>query len=166
MTRIHYWELSNYHSGKLIGQWFDLDGLTYEEHITELTNWLESLPANDGYKCEEWIVGDVEDVPAHCVGEWSIDPEFFTLMEVINNSYYDAEVFHAGVALGIAIDNIEDSYQGKHDNDEALAEDYCESTGMLDDIPDNLKCYFDMEAFGRDLAMDYMEHDGHYFLNC
>ena len=59
----------------------------------------------------------------------------------------------------------EDSYAGEWDNDLALAEDYVESTGMLYSMPDNLRGYFDTEAFARDLMMDYSESGGHYFRN-
>ena len=60
----------------------------------------------------------------------------------------------------------EDSYAGEWDSDLALTEDFIESTGMLDNIPDNLRDYFDMEAFARDLMMDYSESEGYYFRNC
>jgi antirestriction protein len=35
----------------------------------------------------------------------------------------------------------------------AYAEDYLESTGMLDQMPENLRCYVDVDAFARDLLM-------------
>ena len=59
----------------------------------------------------------------------------------------------------------EDSYAGEWDSDQALAEDFIESTGMLNDMPDNLRGYFDIEAFAHDLMMDYSESGGHYFRN-
>ncbi|UTW58843.1 antirestriction protein ArdA [Kordiimonas sp. SCSIO 12603] len=33
------------------------------------------------------------------------------------------------------------------------AEQFIEETGMLDEIPENLRCYFDTEAFARDLVI-------------
>ena len=39
MANITYYELSNYNSGKLIPQTFELDGLTYEEHLSEISDW-------------------------------------------------------------------------------------------------------------------------------
>ena len=60
----------------------------------------------------------------------------------------------------------EDSYSGEWDSDMALADDFIDSTGMLDNMPDNLRGYFDTTAFTRDLMMDYSESGGHYFRNC
>ena len=60
----------------------------------------------------------------------------------------------------------EDSYSGEWDNDTALTNDFIESTGMLDSMPDNLRGYFNTEAFTRDLMMDYSESGGYYFRNC
>ena len=60
----------------------------------------------------------------------------------------------------------EDSYAGEWHNDLALAEDYVESTGMINQVPEKLRYYFDTEAFARDLMMDYSELGGHYFRNC
>ena len=60
----------------------------------------------------------------------------------------------------------EDSYSGEWENDIALAEDYIDSTGLLAEVPDNLRGYFDTAAFTRDLMMDYSESGGHYFRNC
>lgn len=35
-----------------------------------------------------------------------------------------------------------------------VAYEYCEETGMLDSIPENLRNYFDYEAFGRDMSFE------------
>ena len=35
-----------------------------------------------------------------------------------------------------------------------VAEQYADETGLLDSIPDNLRNYFDFEAFGRDMSFE------------
>jgi len=60
----------------------------------------------------------------------------------------------------------EEAYSGEWDSDTALAEDFIESTGMLSEMPDNLRSYFDTAAFTRDLMFDYSESGGYYFRNC
>lgn len=60
----------------------------------------------------------------------------------------------------------EDAYSGEWDSDIALADDFIDSTGMLAEMPENFRCYFDTTAFARDLMMDYSEFGGHYFRNC
>jgi antirestriction protein len=163
MATITYYELSNYNNGSLIFKTFDLDGVTYEEHHQEITCWLEELTEQTGELCEEWIVADYEEVPSNFVGEWSIDEAFFEYAEALEGSCFGVEVFEAAAELGIPVDKIEDAYHGEFESDEEMAEEYCESTGMLADMAESLRCYFDMERFGRDLAMDFSEFNGHYF---
>ena len=40
-----------------------------------------------------------------------------------------------------------------------------EITGLLHGMPETVERYFDYEAFGRDLAFDFMEFNGYYFSN-
>lgn len=143
----------------------DLDNLSDEEKVKRLRK-LDSIKwdiehlQHVGY--EEVILGDVEEVPDRFVGEWSIDEEFFELQEAIENSHLDAEVFEAGIECGIPIDKIEDAYYGYFESDEALADEYIDS-GCMGDIPEYLENYIDTERLGRDLAMDFIEFNGHYF---
>lgn len=51
------------------------------------------------------------------------------------------------------------------DSDTDLAHEYVESTGLLHGMPETVERYFDYEAFGRDLAFDFMEFNGYYFSN-
>jgi len=163
--RVHYWELSNYNSGKLIGRWFDLDGLTEEEHKEELQEWLEELTEETGELCEEWILGDVDGVPSHMHSEFGIDSEFFDMLETIENSHLDAEVFEAALDLDIPLDKVEELYQGNYRDDTDFAECLCEELGVLNNVPEHLQFYFDYERYGKDLMInDYQSSDGHYFL--
>jgi len=163
MSRVHYWELSNYNGGKLIGRWFDLDGLTHDEHLQEITDWMEELSETTGDLCEEWIVGDTEDIPDGFVGVYHISSEFFDLQEAASRSGLDIEVFMAGIECGIDINDIDDAYAGSYANDIAYAEEYIDSTGMLSELPENLRFYFDVELFTQDLMREMYSHDGHYF---
>ena len=63
-------------------------------------------------------------------------------------------------------DEFDESYSGSFNSDEDFAEDLADQTGLLEAIPENLRCYFDFEKFARDLLMgDYWEVKGHYFRN-
>jgi len=160
MANITYYELGNYNGGKLLPKTFELDGLTYDEHLSEITKWLEELTKKTGELCEEWIVCDYEDVQKEFVSEWSIDPEYFNVMEAVENSYLDEEVFAAGISLGIALGDIEDSYHGYFHSEIELAEDYVDNCC---DLPEWAEPYFDYHNFGVGLAANYSEEGGHYF---
>ncbi len=166
MSSITYYELSNYNGGTLIPKTFNVDGITYDAHLTEITEWREALTQSTGALCEEYIVCDVDDIPREFVGEWSLDEAFFELMEAIDNSHLDAEVFHAGIACGLSTDQVEDAYEGSFSSDEGMAEEHIKSTGMLQDVPDYVRTYFDVESFARDMMFEMYSDNGHYFHQC
>lgn len=85
MARIHYWELSNYNNGRLIGKWFELDGLTHNEHRIDIKEWLNGLTEKTGELCEEYIVGDSEGIPDKYVGEYSIDSDYFDYVSILES---------------------------------------------------------------------------------
>ena len=132
MSNITYHSLSDYVGGSCITKTFELDGVTHSDHLTQISEWLTSITARlkDGELREEWIVCDYDDVPASFVGEYSIDESFFDLMEAIDQSHLDAEVFHAGVALGFNLDQIEDRYHGHFSSDTEMGEQYADSCNM------------------------------------
>ena len=96
---------------------------------------------------------------------YSIDPQWFDYVEAREASHLDDAAFDAGMKLGLQIDNISDAYAGHFDSNTDLAYDYVENTGLFDGVPESICMYFDHESFGRDLAMDYSEFNGHYFHN-
>ena len=74
---------------------------------------------------------------------------------------HEAEIVKAlindGYSLEEALEKYEDCYFYEGDTMAEVAENYAEETGLLDSIPENLRYYFDFEAYGRD-----MELEGHW----
>lgn len=164
--RVHYWELSNYNNGELIGKWFDIDNVSKEEHEEEVKEWLEELTASTGSLCEEWILGDTEEVPECFVGTYGLDSELFDAIEYANDNHITLDVVCAGLAIGIELEEIQDRYRGEFSSDEEFAEEYLADCGMLDEVPEGLRSYFDVKAYARDMMInDASSQGGHYFWN-
>lgn len=51
-------------------------------------------------------------------------------------------------------DGFSDSYMGEYDSPADWAADFLEETGALLNIPDNLRYYFDYDAFAKDCSYD------------
>lgn len=71
-----------------------------------------------------------------------------------------------------ALTKMEDGdYQGEYTSRQDWAESFMEDTGTLDQIPENLRFYFDYEKYARDCELsgdiDFVEHEGsiHVFNN-
>lgn len=63
-----------------------------------------------------------------------------------------------------ALSDAEDAYCGRFDSEEQYAEDLVDNCGLLDGMPENLRGYFDYEAFARDLFInDVVLEQGHVF---
>ena len=165
MANITFYSLSDYNNGDLISKTFDLEDLpTYDDLATARSEWLEELTEelDDGELREEFIVADYEGIPASLMSQWDIDSDYGDWLEACEE--HGADVVEAAEELDVPFDKINEAYAGTARNDVEFAEKLAEMIGLLDEIPDNLRMYFDMAAFARDLMIgDYNEHNGHYF---
>jgi len=148
-----------YNNGSLYGRWFDLT--EYSEQ-SEFYNAIAEYHKKE--HDPEFMFQDWENIPSQFIGESYLSDEFWDYLKFIDSSYLDQEAIDAGLSLGIPLDKLEEAYYGQYDSDTDLAYEYIDSTGMLSDVPDSISNYFDYESFGRDLAMDFIEEDGYYFL--
>lgn len=161
MSRIHYWELSNYNNGKLVGKWFELDILTKEEHQYEINMWLSDL-----YDAgEEVVVGDTEDIDDRFICDGKLLDEYFEFEALMRRTLLSEDVVLAGMACQIPLDDIEEDYAGEFSSHSALATHFAKELGFFDGVDEILEQYFDFERYGADLATGFSEHNDHYFIN-
>ena len=147
-------EPCKYNEGYLIGEWVELP--VSDE---ELEKVLERIEIGGMY--EETFITDYEtDVDGVEVHEFDSIEELNELAETLESlDKYDLEVVEAMLSEGYTL---EDALEQKDDcivwsdcdDMEDVARAYCEECGILDKIPDNLQCYFDFEAFGRDMSFE------------
>jgi hypothetical protein len=124
-----------------------------------------------GDNCDgDILVADVEGEIARCCYTSSYDlfdlNQYIELRETVDQRGFDK----AAVAAFIGwygswdSDTFESAYMGQYDSEQAYADQYIDDTGMLSEMPEHLQCYFDYEAFARDLFMcDYYFDSGFVF---
>ncbi|HAT8542839.1 antirestriction protein ArdA [Vibrio vulnificus] len=88
----------------------------------------------------------------------------------------DTALVIAALENGIQVSEISERYYGEftvsicqfmqNAESTAFAELYAEEIGLLSEMPENLKQYFDFERYGRDLAMDFTFIDSGRVENC
>lgn len=152
------------------GAWIDLDIVTDWDEIKEELAKSLSIQSDD---IDEVLCADVEGLARHFYSSNcdSFDLDAWTeFKDDLKGTHLDAEIIDAyldncGIG-GVTISNIEEAYAGMYDSWEDFAYELLESTGELNQIPDNLQSYFDYEKFGRDLSYDYFESNNYYFRNC
>lgn len=154
MLNIFITNLGKYNEGELIGEWVKLP--VSEE---ELEAVFEHIGINEEY--EEHFITDYEtDITGLKVGEYDSIEDLNELAETLEDlDEYEREIVEAMISEGYDLEEAlekKDDCMVYHDcNDMTdVAEQYAEETGLLDSIPENLRYYFDFEAYGRDMGIE------------
>ena len=129
----------------------------------EALAFMEEQEQKDG--SEEFVIVDY-DAPFE-ISEYDSIAELADIMEEIE-AFSDDEVAVLETILSEYTSNFNEALEivkgGSYTvhygccSMEEVAQQFCEECGVLDRIPENLQCYFDFEAYGRD-----MEIEGNFF---
>ena len=166
-------DLSAYNNGKLIGSWLDISDYSNGYEVMEaIGSLLEDWSEQSGEVREEYAIHDFEGFPNELYSESMGEKEFDIIIGGISISE------DKGVPMNVIVtimkeysldadevgDWFDEHYQGYFDNDEKFADNYIDNIGGVEELgKDTLATYFDYKSFGRDLAYDYSNYDGHYF---
>ncbi|WP_291441503.1 antirestriction protein ArdA [Desulfovibrio sp.] len=67
---------------------------------------------------------------------------------------FAAYVDYEGMDAEEAVEEFQDHYAGTHDSLAAWAEEYADDTGMLAEVPESLRNYFDFASWSRDAELN------------
>lgn len=153
--------LGKYNEGELIFTRLVLPATTEEIYAA-----YDEIGVADGTMYEESFISDYEtDINGLSISEYASLDDLIELAEELENfDEYELEAFGAMLEYGLATD---EALQKVQDNEYRMydgccsmaevAEMYADETGLLYSMPDELRMYFDFEAYGRD-----MEINGHF----
>lgn len=156
--KIYVSTYAKYNNGSIQGAWIDLTDYTDSEGF-----YLACAELHADEQDPEFMFQDFEGFPKDLYSESGNIDSIYVYIDFVNKTYLNQEAVDTGLSLGIPLDKLEEAYYGQFDSDTDLAYDYIESTGLLQGVPDTITNYFDYEAFGRDLAMDFLEDNGFFF---
>lgn len=151
--RAYITNLSKYNDGELVGQWVDFP---CDEDDFDVV--LEEIGIDEYH--EEWFVTDYEcdlDGLASELGEYTSFDELNEVAEALdawdNDGLAEAVVEIWGIDT--LLETTPDDYlYFEAWNDEDIGYYFAEELDYLAGVPDNLKYYFDYEAFGRDIRLE------------
>ena len=166
-VKIYVGTYEKYNNGSIEGAWIDLTDLDKDEFYN-LCREIHPDEIDPEFMFQDT---DTESkILRDLISESGIDEDFWSLKDEMKELSEDAlEAFEIYVNNGYnpEIRNFEDSYFTYIDSyniNEALGEYWMDMTGDLMEMPKHLQCYFDFEAFGRDLLINYYwEENGHIF---
>lgn len=150
--------LGKYNEGELVYTRLVLPATTEEIYAA-----YDEIGVADGTMYEESFISDYEtDINGLSISEYASLDDLNELAEELENfDEYELEAFGAMLEYGYATDEalkkVQDGdymyYSGCCSMAE-VAEQYADETGLLANIPDDLRYYFDFEAYGRDMKIN------------
>jgi antirestriction protein len=153
--------LGKYNEGELVYTRLVLPATT-----EEIETAYDKIGVADNTMYEEAFISDYEtDINGLSISEYASIDDLNELAEELENfDEYELEAFGAMLEYGLATDEalqkVQDNeyrlYDGSYSMAE-VAELYADETGLLSSLPDDMRMYFDFEAFGRD-----MDINGHF----
>lgn len=152
MLKINVTNLKKYNEGALVGEWVSLPCEGLEEVLNEISN-----NGND-----ELFISDYEtDINGLKISEYEDILQLNEIAEEIEGMYEDELIaFQAYLEEYNMEQALEEVRQGNYriyyncDNMEDVACQVVNDCGLLDGAPEELKVYFDYEAYGRDLDIE------------
>lgn len=145
--------LKKYNEGALVGEWVDLPHEDIESVINKISN--------DG--ADELFITDYEsELEGLEVGEYDNIETLDSIMQEVDN-LTDSELlaFQAYLLNGSSLDEaLEEVHQGNYTiyydcNDMSdVVYQVVNDCGLLDGVPEEVKMYFDYEAYGRDMDIN------------
>lgn len=154
--KIYVASLSDYNSGILHGAW--IDATQDADDIQEAVNaMLAESPAakQHGDIAEEWAIHDF-DFGGIKLGESESFETVSTLANLLEKHGEAFAIFWNNGQCNDASEAgnaFEEAYLGVYDSGVAFVEQWLDDTGGLDKMPEDLRPYFDYEAYARDAFM-------------
>lgn len=153
MLKIYVTNLKKYNEGALVDEWVDLPHEDIESVINKISN--------DG--ADELFITDYEsELEGLEVGEYDNIETLDSIMQEVDN-LTDSELlaFQAYLLNGSSLDEaLEEVHQGNYTiyydcNDMSdVVYQVVNDCGLLDGVPEEVKMYFDYEAYGRDMDIN------------
>lgn len=145
-------DLADYNEGRLRFEWLDLNDFSDEE---ELGEYINNFLAAKGH--EEYMIADYDEFIN--LGEYPTISELWEVWEAIQEHGLEPVKGFIDWYGSWDASEFEDSYNGEWDSWEDFVYDIVDQCGYLSQMPEEIRSYFDYEAFGRDLGFDYHEHN-------
>jgi antirestriction protein len=102
---------------------------------------------------------DYENIAQNLISESSIDDVVFEIAKEDQETIENFNAF-AQTMDCTSFESFQDAFCGRFESELDYAETFVEETGMLSEMPENLRYYFDYEKYARDLFItDVYFHD-------
>jgi antirestriction protein len=157
--RVYVGTYAKYNDGNLFGAWLDLDNYSDRESFYEACKELHKDETDP-----ELMFQDFENFPRSLYSESDVSDELIEFANLDDDDRELLTVYQNGIDESATIEQARENFQGKYDSEEDWAAQFLEDTGSLAEIPENLRNYFDFQAYARDARLGgdvtFVRHKG------
>lgn len=146
--RLYVGTYAKYNNGDISGDWLDLEDYSDKESFLEACAELHKDEADP-----EFMFQDFEGFPKALYSESSVDDKLFEFVALDEDDREIVGIYWEHVNSDASVDEAKENYAGCYKNEEDWAYEFLDETGALKDMPDNLRSYFDYEAYARDARL-------------
>lgn len=149
-----------YNCGSIFGKWFDLTDFDSKDAFYAACHALHADEADPEFMFQDW-----EGIPSAFAGESYIDWYFIDAYKrALADGMEQAFTVWSDYFDDCDYDLFQDAWCGEAGSEEDYARELAEECGLLQDVPESLRGYFDFEAFARDMFMnDFVFLEGYVF---
>lgn len=161
-TRIYVGTYAKYNEGNIFGKWMNLEDYQGKEQFLGACGELHADEDDPEFMFQDW-----EGIPDDLISESYLNPAAWEYMQACEEFGEGEVAAYVELFNEWSREGFQDRYHGKYESWKDMATEFLEETGELDKIPDNLRYYFDYEAYARDIRLngDMVEHNGYFFWN-
>tara|TARA_R100000808_G_C2054021_1_gene88301 strand:- start:41 stop:547 length:507 start_codon:yes stop_codon:yes gene_type:complete len=142
--RIYVGTYGKYNSGSIAGAWLNLEDYANREDFLAACQELHKNEYDP-----EIMFQDYEGFPYVWYSESDIPAELWEWLEHDEHERQIIAAYIEVVGEGADVKSAIDHYHGTFDSVEDYYDHYVETCGVLDQVPDHLRFYFDVKEFGR-----------------
>ncbi|KKI44078.1 antirestriction protein ArdA [Hafnia alvei] len=151
-----------YNCGSIYGKWLDLTDFDDRADFYAACQALHADESDAEFMFQDW-----EGIPSQFVSECGINWDFIDAYKRAEAEGSEAAFIAWAEYTGESdYEVFDDAYRGEAESEEDYAQEMVEDNGLLNEVPESLRYYFDFEAYARDLfSSGYVFHDGYVFTN-
>jgi len=154
-----------YNQGRLIGKWFDLtDYSNKDEFIEAVTEFLKPHDPDPEIMFCDW-----QRLPDGMVSECFVDESVWEWLELSEEDQELLKVYQdqvCGQGYSTTVEDAREAFVGKYDSKSDWAYERIEESGMLSEVPSELRGYIDYESYANDAEsgdMTFVHHNNQYW---
>jgi antirestriction protein len=149
--RVYVGTYGAYNSGSLKGQWLDLGDYSDAEEFNEACKALHSSEDDPEFMFQDW-----EGIPEGMISESSLDDDIWEWLRLDDHDKQLLSVYREYVDRTGTLETAQEAYSGTYTSPKDWAEDYLEGSGILSEVPQALRGYFDFAAYARRAGFEGM----------